>query len=292
VNIQYEDKGVQQKKNYNKSNPNTNQKPNTENRDFKPKGKNFKKFPQKNFEGGNFSSNKVTGSNKFDNMQSGSSPYYPNNYLQQNNFSPEMFPQEMMNMQQYFTNPSSTSTSEMTSGMEKVNLDSNVDPEQKVMDTLDYYFSIENLNKDYFFRKKLDENGYIDAEIIMTFNTMKKYSVTKEKIRDILKKFDGTVEANSKDEILLLRNKNWENIKSKLSPLETVKELHLSKKANVQNNNVVTMQNNYYIYSQMGMGQYQYPQMMGGYMNPMTNMNMNYQMYNPNMNNNQSDRNY
>ena len=33
-----------------------------------------------------------------------------------------------------------------------------------------YYFSIENLNKDFFIRSKLNEEGYLEAEEIINFN--------------------------------------------------------------------------------------------------------------------------
>jgi len=266
--------------------------------EFKPKGKNFKKYPKKNYnDEGNYNSHKLQGSNKFDPMLEGNNPYYQQQ-PQQSGFRPDMMsPQDMQNMQyymyqqqQWMTNPS---TPNLTSGTKSMSLDENADPEQKIMDTLEYYFSIENLNKDYYFRKQLDENGYIDSDIIMTFNTMKKYSVTKEKIKEILKKFDGIIEMNTKDDSLLLRNKNWETVKDKLYDLETVKEIHSSKKTKpqVQNNNFVSMQNNYYYgYNPQQMGQYQYQ---GGFpMNQMGMNMMNYQMYNQGMNNNPSNSNY
>jgi hypothetical protein len=299
VNIQYEAKSDVPKKDYTANKPNVNQKPSNDN-SFKPKGKfeKFQKFDKfdkfggkKNYntEGGQGGQGgqKVQGSNKFDAINNNmmQSPFY---YQQSMNMQrPDLFQDSNT------VSNSSSNMGEVTSGMDKINMDDNLDADQKIMNTLEYYFSIENLNKDYFFRKQLDENGYINAEIITTFNTMKKHNVTKEKIGEILKtqKFNGIIEMSVKDDVLNLRNKNWETVKDKLLPLEAVKELKdASKKLkpSVQNNNYVSMQNNYYYQFHPGqhsmqhsVNPYQYSQM--NYPNP--NMQQMYGQHQQNMGN-------
>jgi len=39
-----------------------------------------------------------------------------------------------------------------------------------ILESLEYYFSIENLNKDGYMRSKMNEDGYIDCNEIVVFN--------------------------------------------------------------------------------------------------------------------------
>jgi len=125
---------------------------------------------------------------------------------------------EMMNQ--------NTNNYDVTQNFQKINLDdqNNITSDKNIVDSLIYYFSIENLNKDYFIRSKLDENGFLEATEIMNFNKMKVNSVTIDKIQNILNEFDTTIETKVEGEKLYLRNKNWETIKDKLLPIEKIQQ--------------------------------------------------------------------
>lgn len=47
------------------------------------------------------------------------------------------------------------------------------DPATVIKDTLEYYFSIENLVKDVFLRSQMNEKGYIPLKVLSNFNRMK-----------------------------------------------------------------------------------------------------------------------
>jgi mRNA-degrading endonuclease YafQ of YafQ-DinJ toxin-antitoxin module len=55
---------------------------------------------------------------------------------------------------------------------QKINLNDETshNNDKGIVDHLNYLFSIENLNKDHFLRSKLDENGFIEAGDVITFN--------------------------------------------------------------------------------------------------------------------------
>jgi len=163
---------------------------------------------------------------------------------------------EMMNQ--------NTNNYDVTQNFQKINLDdqNNITSDKNIVDSLIYYFSIENLNKDYFIRSKLDENGFLEATEIMNFNKMKVNSVTIDKIQNILNEFDTTIETKVEGEKLYLRNKNWETIKDKLLPIEKIQQ-QKKKNNKIQNTNYVNMQNNYYY------------QVSPQYMNPQQQMEFN-----------------
>jgi len=284
VNIQYEEDEKSQKKPYNKDN--TNPKSSTNKEQYKNnKGgsgslstKNFqnKKFKKNyNSEGNNNNNNynqapQKLGSNKFDAVNN--QYMMPNPYM----FSQQMPRPELAPQQGNFN---TSGSNDYIQNFQKIDLEAE---DKRILDALEYYFSIENLNKDSFIRGKLDENGYLNAEEIITFNKMKKASVTIEKIREILNKFDSVIESKVENDKLFLRNKNWETIKDKLTSLETIQEQKKKKQQYHvhQNNNYVSMQNNFYyqfnpyahqhlfpgaIEQQQQQAAYFNPQMMGGY---------------------------
>jgi len=55
------------------------------------------------------------------------------------------------------------------------------------METLEYYLSLENLNKDSYIRKLIDDNGYILVSEILKFNNMIKKGANVETIQEVLK---------------------------------------------------------------------------------------------------------
>ena len=140
-----------------------------------------------------------------------------------------------------------------------------------VKESLEYYLSLDNLNKDLFLRKKIDINGYIEVDDILKFNNMVKNNATHDTIKDVLKE-SKVVEEKISGGKTYLRNKLWEEIKHNLISIEDLETKKSHKKGNY-NYNYVTMQNNYF----MPMMPYD-PSMFGGapmnhMMNPM-NHNM------------------
>jgi len=148
--------------------------------------------------------------------------------------------------------------------------DNSTDPDTRICNTLNYYFSIENLNQNYHIRSLLDNQGFVLAEEIMNFNKMKNNAVTLEKIQEILKKFDTTIDQVVIDKKLYLRNKNWDNIKDKLVSIESIKQ----DKSNKNKTKYVNYQNNYFIqFNPYQMGNPYQQQQIDPMMIPQTMMN-------------------
>lgn len=135
--------------------------------------------------------------------------------------------------------------------------------EKGIKESLEYYLSLENLNKDFYIRTKIDSNGYIDVNDILNFNNMKKNKASLESIREIVKEGNTIIEEAIFSDKVFVRNKKWEEIKPYLCSIEELESKKTQKKGNY-NYNYVTMQNNYY----MPMMQFD-PMMMQGGM-PMT----------------------
>jgi la-related protein 1 len=212
VSIQYEENAANsQKKAANKKDNNFTSQPQTNqsNQYQKKGGKNKKYQKSHNTEGNNLFQNPYKlGSNKFDAYNSG---------FMMGGMFPQNFMRHEMPQHQYQMN-------NVNQDFQKLTFDestsSDVTPDKKIIDSLEYYFSIENLNKDSFIRGKLNEDGYLDADAIINFNQyipfnirMKKNAVTVEKLKELLKQFDTIIETKTEDEKIYLRNKNWETIR-------------------------------------------------------------------------------
>jgi hypothetical protein len=120
------------------------------------------------------------------------------------------------------------------------------DSEKSISECLEYYFSEENLNKDYYIRSRMNDDGYIDAYEIVNFNKMKNRGVNVEKIQEIVSSNkDSIVEYVVSEGRLYLRNREWESFKDKLLPLEVLQmQRKFVKKPQMMN--YVNMQNNYF----------------------------------------------
>jgi len=269
-NIKYEEKNTQAKKTFKPSdqnetpshsggsNPNSYGKPNTyqeqpNNNNYKKKNNQYKK---KNYYNNN---EMIPNSNKFDHAN------YQMMMMHPQQFFGMMNPQMMMPQQQPFQQETTTEN------FSKITLEEAGD--DTIMKQLEYYFSPENLNQDHFIREKLNDQGFLNAKEIINFKKMKAYSVSIEKIQNILEKFNTEIEPQVLGGELFLRNKNWDTIKEKMTPLN---EITKKKQTTIQNTNYVHMQNNFYynVSPQMmmmpqGQQPYMMPGMMMGYpMNP------------------------
>lgn len=163
MNIQYEENALNsQKKAVSKKENNFNSQPQTNQQNqFQKKGVKNKKYPKNNNqEGNNYHQNSYKlGSNKFDAYNSG---FMMGGMFPHSNYMRPEFPQHNYPMNQ------------MNQDFQKLTFDesttSDVTPDKKIIDSLEYYFSIENLNKDSFIRSKLNDDGYLDADAIINFN--------------------------------------------------------------------------------------------------------------------------
>lgn len=263
VNLQYEDE--KQNSNQQKNNQNYEKKPygqqqyNNQDRTKKPYQKNYnkpqgqgynKKYNQHS-QGQNFQKN-MNFSNKFDMIQNSMMGQYQNPYI-------SMPPQ--MQGYQYPYQPMPNFGMVPQEFQQNQNMLENV--EKSVPETLEYYFSVENLNKDAYFRQKLNEDGFIHVNEILNFNMMKNKGITLEKIEEILSSLNDNSEIETKrdENNLYLKNKNWESIKGSLKSIDDIKKLKkLNQKDKNQTVNYVNLQNNFFY--QMPPTGYQ-PQHMG-----------------------------
>ena len=151
-----------------------------------------------------------------------------------------------------------------------------------VLETLHYYFSEENLNKDYYMRSNLDSEGFLKASNIIRFNKMKAKGVTVEMIEEILKnKSSDLIEFQVMSEgQLFMRNKEWDSFKDNLVHIDVLQQQqqqrNLIKRGNYNQNTQVNPNNNYYggMYAGQMDGMQNYG-MMGYNMNMNMNMGMN-----------------
>lgn len=82
--------------------------------------------------------------------------------------------------------------------------------EKSVKENLEYYLSQENLNKDLYIRKLLDNNGYILVDEILKFNNMVKRGANLETIKEIVEDSE-VLELLDENNKTYIRNKNFEN---------------------------------------------------------------------------------
>jgi la-related protein 1 len=137
---------TQKKQCYNKNQYNKNQYHNNNNYN------NYNNNSNYNHGNNNYNNNETkdaskTFQNKFDQTTQQQVPSYHNPFMM-----PQMMPMNMnMNMYQH---------------QQPIEDDN----EKSVSECLEYYFSEENLNKDYYIRSRMNDDGYIDAYEIVNFN--------------------------------------------------------------------------------------------------------------------------
>jgi hypothetical protein len=284
VNIQYEDKAAKEDKNFLNKNI---AKPTVINaqayKQEKPTGNN-------NFRGGykggynnrkpQFKKNFRTGNNKFDQCNLHLSRVMPM-------MSPLYNPYTMQGGYNYAPNMSQ-------GGYYTPNVSTFPLPEvdnsnaESIVNFIEVYLSLDNLNQDLYLRNRMDENGFISASEIANHNRLKTRGVTVEMIYSLFSNNDDPhVEAKLNNDELVLRNRDWGSLQDSLLPREVIQQNKRALKqqayANPMNMNYVSMQNNYFFngppsndLSAMYMS-YQYP--IGGMnmmpmsmhgMNPMT----------------------
>lgn len=176
-------------------------------------------------------------------------------YGQSKTFNNKFDPMNMYNVHPYMLNPpqfSGMRPDMMYFGQmpiqpynTQLNHEKDDHAEKGIKESLEYYLSLDNLNKDYYIRTKIDADGYIDVNDILNFNNMKKHQATLDSIREIIKEENSIIEEATFNDKVYLRNKNFNDFKKNLCSLEEL-EAKKTKKGNY-NYNFVTMQNNYYM---------------------------------------------
>lgn len=208
---------------------------------------------------------------------------YPNNKTTFNN---KFDPMNANSFNPYILNPTSPYNNMMYYGqMQGAPQNMNFHKEEHyvpkgIKESLEYYLSLENLNKDTYVRERMDKNGCVIASEILKFNNMKKLNADLDKIREVISKGDCQVEESTVEGEVAFRNKNWENIKNQLLSIEEIESRKQSKKAPI-NYNYVTLQNNFFM-PMMPYDQNMMQQQMSNQMQFMMPYGMN--MMNPNAN--------
>ncbi len=85
------------------------------------------------------------------------------------NMNQMMIPNEMMQPMQQNFQPQGGMMMNPQEMEEQGNIGGSANSNDTVLELLAYYFSEENLNKDHFMRTNMDDNGNIDAMIIINF---------------------------------------------------------------------------------------------------------------------------
>ncbi len=260
-------------------------------------------------------------------FQNGPVPFYlpnPNNpqmlEMNQQMMSQMMMQQMQMNPQQMQMNPQQMQQMQMNpqqmqqmnpqmqmhpnqfygmQGMPMMNLNNNQQFEDSkalekfIIDSIEYYFSEINLNKDYYFRSKLDNEGFINLLEISQFNKMKMKGITSIQMKGVVCEYESEIfdSRTTVEGFVYLRNKKWEEIKDSLTPIEKLEENMIAKKMQSkgqgQESNQQFMNPNF---NQFNMGSY--PEMiMTGNMGGNMNIGNNCDMQQMNNQNDQNDNN-
>jgi len=220
-----------------------------------------------------------------------------NNMPQNQMYNPMMMNEMMMQQQNYQSMPNMNNNTQNNNELEGGNEIRNGEIDKFVLESLNYYFSEENLNKDSFMRTSMNDDGFIEVTTVASFNRMHKNGVTVEKIEEILKTSETDIETKTIEDKFLLRNKDWSNLKSKLIPIESIQKKNKRPPQTLNKNiNFVNYQNNFYcqlpnqIYNPNLMIPHQQMEMnpmMGQNMNNYQNLQMQQQYYNMMMYQNQ-----
>jgi len=267
----YHNKNNNYNNNYNKDRDNNN--PNNNNQQYRPK-RNFNQNNNPNFNQQNLN-HRMNFANKFD--QSGGQPHPQNNFnpqymnqygqeYQMNPYSMYPTPQQMLYYQQMYNQNYGGGNNYNPKGMNynQTNIAPQFQPgeintqqvednsDKSILEALEYYFSEENLNKDFYIRSKMNDEGFISAFEILSFNKMKKKGVDLEKLEEILKNNNSSIlePRVTTEGYLFLRNKEWDNFSQNLVDVATLQQMRkMNKKHGSQQGNVlnyVNTQHNYY----------------------------------------------
>jgi hypothetical protein len=104
----------------------------------------------------------------------------------------------------------------------------------KIINIIENLFSFNNLNNDIYLRSNLNDEGYLNYEILFDFNEIKRCNIEKKYLFNLLLTYkSNNLEVIIKNNNLLIRNKKWNDIKKYLNNYD---EIIFSKVCNIQSN--------------------------------------------------------
>jgi hypothetical protein len=103
----------------------------------------------------------------------------------------------------------------------------------KIINIIENLFSFNNLNNDIYLRSNLNDEGYLNYEILFDFNEIKRCNIGKKYLFNFLltyksNNFEVVIQNNN----LLIRNKKWNIIKKYLNDYD---KIIFNKVCNIQN---------------------------------------------------------
>ena len=161
--------------------------------------------------------------------------------------------------------------------------------DSSIVDVIEEFFSVKNLNKDLNLRKNMDEEtGNVPIEFILNLNKIKSMKLTAEKIDELINKVGSDkIQVINTDNNMFLSPKNYDEIKKELKSIEEIEQNYKSKnKNNNQKQPNMNMGMPPMYYYPMAPMMFYNPMMMAQQQN-MKNQNMT-QNQNQNQNNNES----
>ena len=102
--------------------------------------------------------------------------------------------------------------------------------DEEILDIIEYFFSQKNLNKDIYLRDSMDEEGWVNAEIVIANPRLKPLNLTPERIHTIIDKIGSDFVETRINEVekIQLRPRNYENLKEKLLTREEIQQKMLA----------------------------------------------------------------
>lgn len=102
--------------------------------------------------------------------------------------------------------------------------------DEEILDFIEYFFSQKNLNKDIFLRDSMDEEGWVNAEIVISNPRLKPFNLTPEKIHSIIDKIGSDFVETRVNEVdkIQLRPRNYDSLKEKLLTKEEIQQKMLA----------------------------------------------------------------
>lgn len=102
--------------------------------------------------------------------------------------------------------------------------------DEEILDNLESIFTLRNLNKDISLREKMDENGWINAEYVITLSKMNMYQLTPERASEIIDKIGSDFIEKRYNHLnqLEFKPKLLENMKNQLLSINEIRQKMLT----------------------------------------------------------------
>ena len=102
--------------------------------------------------------------------------------------------------------------------------------DEEILDNLESIFTLRNLNKDISLREKMDENGWVNAEYVITLSKMNMYQLTPERASEIIDKIGSDFIEKRYNHLnqLEFKPKLLENMKNQLLSINEIRQKMLT----------------------------------------------------------------